>query len=267
MALAFAEAGASGITITAAPGSDETAADIQAELDETLAAIEGAGRKGLALLADVADSKDCLRAVAETVKTFGALHILINNAAKAGRYVHGGNGGIPIFEGDPDGFREVIDANVLGPFLMAHAATRHLMDAGWGRIINVSKSVDSMHKSAITPYGPSKAALDAATIAWAEALDGSGVTVNSLSPGGAVNTKFGTGAIPGRGLDPAVIVQMSLWLASPSSNGVNGCRYVAERWDDSLPPDEAAEACREPAIFPVPARRTPLTKAWAKPGA
>jgi 3-oxoacyl-[acyl-carrier protein] reductase len=119
-----------------------------------------------------------------------------------------------------------------------------------------------MHRSAITPYGPSKAAMEAATIAWAEAIYGSGVTVNTLSPGGAVNTRFGTGEITGQGLDPTVIVPMAVWLASTASDGITGCRYTADRWDSSLPPDEAAEGCRERAIFPVPTRKTPLEKAW-----
>ena len=123
MALAIAAAGAAGVTISAAPGSDETAAVIEAELAKTLTAIEDAGSRGCAVLADVANAEDCARVVAETVERFGDLHILINNAGKAGRYVHHGNGSIPISDGDPDGFREVIDTNVLGPFLMAHAAT------------------------------------------------------------------------------------------------------------------------------------------------
>ena len=266
MAIAFAGAGAAGVTITAAPGSDEAAAEIEIELAETLALIDQAGGSGHAVLADVADNADCVRVATETVERFGGLHVLVNNAGKAGRYVHHGKGSMPISEGDPAGFREVIDTNVLGPFLMAHAAAEHLLAAGWGRIINISKSVDSMHRSAITPYGPSKAALEAATIAWAEAMSGSGVTVNSLSPGGAINTKFGTGEIEGRGLDPSVIVPMALWLASSASDGISGCRYVADRWDDSLAPDTAAEGCRECAVFPKPRRNTPLTKAWTPPG-
>ncbi len=173
---------------------------------------------------------------------------------------------MPIFEADRTVSREMIDTNVLGPYLMAWAATRHLEEAGWGRIINISKRTQSMHRKAITPYGPSKAALEAATIAWAEAMFDSGITVNSLSPGGAINTKFGTGEITGRGPDPSVIRHMAVWLASPASDGVTGCRYCADKWEASLPPDEAAERCRERAIFPVPDYDTPLDRAWREPG-
>lgn len=266
MAIAFSEAGIDGITITAAPGSDEQNTEIQKELDDTAAEIRAAGAKVHTVLADVTSEEDCARSVAETIERFGALHILVNNAGKAGRYVHHGDGSLQLWDVDPKGFREVIDTNILGPYLMTHAAGRHLAEAGWGRIINISKRTDSMHRKAITPYGPSKAALDAATISWAEFLFDTGITVNTLSPGGAVDTKFGTGAIQGRGLDPTVIRQPAVWLASPASDGVTGCRYVAERWDDSLDPDAAAEACREPVIFTPPKRETPLTRAWKPTG-
>ena len=129
-------------------------------------------------------------------------------------------------------------------------------------MINISKRTESMHRKAWTPYGPTKAALEAATIAWAESLSGTGVTVNTLSPGGAVNTKFGTGKISGQGIDPSTIRPMTVWLASDASDGFNGCRFVADRWDPELPSLEAAVRCQESQIFPRPERDTPLTKAW-----
>jgi 3-oxoacyl-[acyl-carrier protein] reductase len=269
MAIAFAAAGAAGVTINAAPGSLETEAEIRAELDEALAAVEQAGGKGrgLAILADVADWDACQRVVADTVRAFGGLHILVNNAGKSGRYVGtGGKRRVPFFEADPAGYSEVMDTNVDGPFLMARAAASHMITAGWGRIINISKNVDAMHRPLNTPYGPSKAALDAATIAWAQDLEGTGVTVNSLGPGGSVNTKFGSGELPGAGMEPDVMVPAALWLASGESDGVTGCRYIANRWDGDLPPGDAAEACREQAIFPVPERDSKLTKTWTAPG-
>lgn len=262
MAIGFAAAGAAGVAITAAPGSDETAEVIDGELEETLSAIKSAGADAIALVGNVASEEDCARAVSETVSTFGGLHILVNNAGMAGRYAHGGDGGLNLYELDPKGLREMVETNVLGPYLMGWAASRHLIDAGWGRIINISKRTDSMHRKALTPYGPSKAAIEAMTIAWAESLFETGVTVNTLSPGGLVNTKFAWGEIRGKGLDPGIITPMAVWLASPASDGTTGCRFSADFWDDSLSPDEAAERCREQAIFPRPAHETVLTKAW-----
>jgi len=264
MAIGFAEAGIEGVTITASPAADEDYSDITAELHETKLKVEAAGSKALIVLADVTSEEDCAKAVTETIDNFGALHILVNNAGKAGRYVHHGDSSLQIWNFDPRSFREVIDTNLLGPYLMAHASGKYLFRAGWGRIINISKRTDSMHRKAITPYGPTKAALDAATISWAEWFHGSGITVNTLSPGGAVDTKFGTGAIEGKGLNPKIIRKPAVWLASTQSDNVTGCRYVAERWDETLPVDEAAEKCREPAIFTAPTRKTQLGLAWKK---
>ena len=265
MAIAYARAGAAGIVITAAPGSDETTAEINDELNDVLLAIEKENCKGIALVGDVSNAEDCKRVIEETIQAFGALNILINNAGKSGRYVHLGDGSLSISDVDPKGFKEVIDTNILGPYLMTHAAFKYLLQAGWGRVINISKRTDSMHRSAITPYGPSKAAMEAATIAWAEAMYGSGVTFNTLSPGGLVDTKFSTGEIDGKGLNPTVIGPMAVWLASENANDTTGCRFVAELWDSSLPLEEAAEGCREPAIFTTPERETLLEKAWRQP--
>ena len=64
------------------------------------------------------------------------------------------------------------------------------------------------------------------------------------------------------GLDPKVMNNMALWLASDESGGVNGCRFSAKHWDDSLVAAEAAEKCRDAPLFPVPLRPTKLDLAW-----
>ncbi len=265
MARAFARAGAEGVAVMAAAGSDEAASDIRAEIEGVVAEIEADGGRALGILGDVAVWEDCRRAVDATLAAFSRLDILVNNAGKSGRYVGtGGRRRLPFFEADPAGYCEVMATNVNGPFLMARAAAPHMIAEGWGRIINISKNVDAMHRALNSPYGPSKAALEAATLVWAEDLIGTGVTVNSLGPGGSVNTRFGSGRIPGRGMAPEVIVPPALWLASEASDGITGCRYIANRWDPALAPDAAAERCREPAVFPVPERETPLDRAWSK---
>ncbi len=264
MAIAFALAGAKGVTVSAAAGSDEAAGDIRAEIDDVVSEINGAGGHALGFHADVSDWDDCLRVVDETRAAFGGLDILVNNAGKSGRYVGTqGRRRIPFFEADPAGYREVMATNVNGPFLMARAAAPHMIKSGWGRIINISKNVDAMHRALNSPYGPSKAALEAATLVWAEDLIDTQVTVNSLGPGGSVNTKFGSGTLPNAGMAPSVIVPLAVWLASQASDGITGCRYIAKHWDEALAPAEAAEGCRERAVFPIPERDTPLTRAWA----
>ena len=262
MAIAMGEAGLAGITITAAPGSDETSTQIENELQAAVSVIEKTGTKVNAVFSDVGRSDDCKQAIDSHINMFPSLDILINNAGKAGRYAHKGQTDNDISSHDPTGIAEIIETNLCGPYLMLHHALPHMKKLTRARVINLSKRIESMHRKAWTPYGPTKAALEAATIAWAESLSETGVTVNTLSPGGAVNTKFGTGKISGYGIDPSTIRPMTVWLASDASDGFNGCRFVADRWDPALPRLEAALGCQESQIFPPPERDTPLKKAW-----
>ena len=71
---------------------------------------------------------------------------------------------------------------------MARAAIGHLREQGWGRIVGVTTSLDTMIRN--LPYGPSKSAHESFIAIIAKQLDGSGVTANVLIPGGATNTNF-----------------------------------------------------------------------------
>lgn len=265
MALALARAGALGVTVTSAQSPHETKAVADQMNGET-------GRNcGHAVNADVADPDACTRAVAETMDRFGALSILINNAGKGMRNVRDGSD--PFWKNDADGWLRLVDTNINGPFLMARAATPHMVAAGWGRIINISKTGQSMIGPRNSPYGPSKAALDAMTLIWAQDLTETGVTVNALLPGGFTDTSFSRpGAVAkareaGRRIfDPEAMAVPAVWLASDESAAYTGCRFNAAKWDPALPAHEAAEAARELPIFAQPKRQSSVAGAWATPG-
>ncbi|HUZ91962.1 MAG TPA: SDR family oxidoreductase, partial [Methylocella sp.] len=130
-------------------------------------------------------------------------------------------------------------------FLMARAAVPQMLDAGWGRIVNVTINAETMRRRGFSPYGPSKAALESETLIWAKDLSDSGVTVNALLPGGAVLTGMIPASFPDHLraglLDPEVMVPPLLWLASSRSNGVTGRRFIAANWRENSP-EAAAEA-------------------------
>ena len=65
-----------------------------------------------------------------------------------------------------------------------------MLAQGWGRIIGVTTSMDTMWRKGGTPYGPSKAGHEALVAAMAQELDGTGVTANVLVPGGATYTNM-----------------------------------------------------------------------------
>jgi 3-oxoacyl-[acyl-carrier protein] reductase len=179
--------------------------------------------------------------------------MLINNAARGMRFVSEAFMTEPtkFWEVAPATWKMVVDTNVNGPFLMARALVPRMLAAGWGRIVNIAVSATTMRRAGFSPYGPSKAALESETLIWAQDLDGTGVTVNALLPGGATLTGMIPDSFPeaqrAKLLAPEIIVPPLLWLASGSSDGVTGRRFDASRWRADVAPAEAARAASEAA--------------------
>jgi 3-oxoacyl-[acyl-carrier protein] reductase len=232
-----------------------TAAREKAEVEQVAHEVQAMGYADriLSLVADVTREENCVRTVEAALSRFGRLDVLVNNAGRGMKYVSEAFLTEPtrFWEVAPETWRMVIDTNVNGPFLMARAAVPIMLQAGWGRIINISMNQETMRRRGFSPYGPSKAALESETIIWAQDLAGTGVIVNALLPGGATLT----GMIPSSVsdttrshlLDPNIIIPPLLWLASDQADGVTGRRLVANRWRPDLDEVTAAEAAMEEA--------------------
>ncbi len=240
-------------------GADVLAVDVREEplraLAEEAKKRNGPGRVEPAT-ADITDPAACEDLVRRTIAVFGGLHMLVNNAGIGMQTIRETymNEPVPFWEADIDRWQRMMDVNFKAPFMLARFAVPHMLAQGWGRIVNVTTSLDTMHRKAYTPYGQSKAALEAATSTWAKDLDGTGVTANVLVPGGPTNTGF----IPANApfdrtalVQPGVMVAPILWLASEASDGVTDCRFVANDFDPAIPPGEAAQAARAPAAWPA----------------
>lgn len=239
MALGLAEAGAR--VVLASPDRQNL---------EKVAARIGQ-QHALAVVADISQAEDCRRILNEAIEKFGDLHVLVNNAR---RIIDHKN--CPIWEADPHFWQGSIMVNVFGTFLMTRTVLPHMMRQGWGRIVNITTSFDTMQRKNLAPYGVTKAAIEAETIIWAKDLSGTGVTVNSLIPGGAC-TREGRSGPTTRGdtlLQPEVMVPPILWLSSELSDGCSGGRYVGRLWDTSLPPSQAAAKSIEPSVFRSPSQ-------------
>ena len=224
-------------------------------LEETQGAAEdrSTGERLIGIGADVTWDDSGPKIVRATAERFGRLDILINNAGINTHIIRGGDRPVgKIWETTPEEFRRVIDVNVVAAFLMTRAVLPALLAQRWGRIINVTTSLDTMWRNLMQPYGASKAANEAWLTALAKELDGSGVTANVLVPGGAVDTRI----VPRRMvadrslLIPAgVMIPPLLWLCSNASDGVNGQRFIGIRWDENLSPAEAAKKAGAPAAW------------------
>ena len=121
----------------------------------------------------------------------------------------------------------------------------------------------------VLPYGPSKAALEAMTVGWAAQLDGTGVTVNEVLPGGASGERT-----PEKHWFPddlprwpaEIMVPPIRWLASTASDGVTGRRFVA-RLLDTAPCPRTRPPPRPGFPAGRPLERTTSPSAPARPGA
>ena len=164
--------------------------------------------------------------------------------------VAGGSGGST--NTPPNSWRRVVETNNIGPFHMAKAVVPRLIAQGWGRIVNITTSHGTMVTELFAPYGPTKAALEAATVIWAKDLAGTGVTVNALLPGGAADTRMiPADEVPDRSklISPDVMRVPIVWLMSSASDGVTGRRFVGKDWNPALDPRAAADKAGAAAGF------------------
>ena len=157
------------------------------------------------------------------------------------------------WEVSPEEWDRVVSVNSNGPFYMTRSVVPHMIKQKWGRIIGVTTSMNTMYREGATPYGPSKAAHEAMIAMAARELEGTGVTVNVLVPGGMANTDL----IPDNTthsrdymIQPSVMQKPVVWLASEESEGITGKRFIGYYWDDSLPITERLEKSSAPAAWP-----------------
>lgn len=115
----------------------------------------------------------------------------------------------------------------------------------FGRIVNVTTSLSTMIRGGVTPYGGTKASLEAHSAIMAQDLEGTGVTVNVLVPGGASDTAM----IPqsytsdrASLVAPRVMGPPLLWLLSDQASAISGRRIMAARWNPAAPSDIPAAA-------------------------
>lgn len=186
---------------------------------------------------DVTSPSDCETVVARTLERFGAVDALVNNAG-VNMPTRVSNlqmkEGPKFYELSIDQWHSIMRTNVDGGFFMARLVAPHLVERGWGRIVNHVTSYRTMVRGGETPYGPSKAALESMTAIWANELAGSGVTVNAVLPGGAADTRMiAREVVPDRTklVPPSMMDAPIRWLISDASNGVTGRRFVAALWD------------------------------------
>ncbi|HEX7448560.1 MAG TPA: 3-oxoacyl-[acyl-carrier-protein] reductase [Pirellulales bacterium] len=145
------------------------------KLDETVAAITAAGGAAAAFECDVAQSESVQQVIDAVLEQWQRLDVLVNNAGITRDTL------IPRMQDDQ--WDEVINTNLRGAFLFTRAATRPMMQARYGRIINIASVSGLMGNPGQANYSASKAGLIGMTRTVARELAGRKVTVNAIAPG------------------------------------------------------------------------------------
>jgi NAD(P)-dependent dehydrogenase (short-subunit alcohol dehydrogenase family) len=165
--------------------------------------------------------------VGAAVERFGHVDVLVNNAGLLGPRVR-------IEDYPEDEWRRVIDANLTGPYLVSKAVIPHMREGG--SIVNVVSGVSVEGRAEWGAYSVSKFGVEGLTQILAAELEGRGIRVNAVDPGG-MRTDMRAAAYPEEDpttrITPEENTAVFLYLASDESRGVTGERFRAQEFQQA----------------------------------
>jgi NAD(P)-dependent dehydrogenase (short-subunit alcohol dehydrogenase family) len=202
-----------------------------AAADETVAAVEAAGGRAIAIRGDVGEEADVIAMFDATIKAFGPLDGFVNNAGIVAP-------GSALADMDLARLKRVFDTNVLGAYLCAREAARRLSTRRGGRggsIVNISSAAARLGSpNEYVDYAGSKGAVDSLTLGLAKELGPEGVRVNAVRPGLIDTEIHASGGKPDRAAVLGVqtplgrpgtadeVGESIVWLLSDASSYVTG---------------------------------------------
>jgi len=219
MALRFARDGSAALSLVARHGDQLNA--VRDELRKLAPKIDI-----VVIEADVSKPRDIERIVATTLAQFkGRLDVLVNNASTIGPSPMPNLLDYPV-----EDFREVLDTNLIGPFLLIKSALPAMIEHG-GSIVNVTSDAGQVGYPGWGAYGISKFGFEGMSQTWASELEESGVRVNWVDPG-SMNTAMHRAAEPeedpSEWANPTDVTDVFVFLASDESKGITGKRFQAQ---------------------------------------
>ena len=173
--------GTSGIGLAMAIGLAEAGADVVAssrraeQVDDAATVIESKGVRSLRLTSDVGERRSLQALLDGTVEAFGKVDVLINCAGKIKR--------APTLDFPEELWDDIMDTNVTGTLRACQIFGRHMLERGYGRIVNIASLNTFVSLKEVAAYAASKAAVGALTKSLAVEWSSQGVTVNAIAPG------------------------------------------------------------------------------------
>jgi NAD(P)-dependent dehydrogenase (short-subunit alcohol dehydrogenase family) len=222
MTLAMARAGADLVIASRRTGP----------IEEVAGLVRDMGRRSLAVATDVTDSGQVDRLFKTSLDEFGKVDVLVNNAG-----IVRGQGAIPIWDITDDDWRLGIETNLTGSFYGSRAISRHMVERGGGKIVNVSSGFGLRGGRDNYMYACGKGGIVQLTRTLATSLGRYGVTSNCIVPGfiPTAGTDASGEILPrgefipiGRVGRPVEIGPIAVFLASAASDYMNGEMLVAD---------------------------------------
>jgi len=179
--VAVVTGGTSGIGRALSLGLADAGADViatarrQQEVDNTADAIESRGRKTLRLVSDVCNRESLETLLTAALKRFGKVDILINCAGKIKR--------TPTISLPEEEWTDILNTNLTGTLRACQIFGKHMLERGYGRIINISSLNSFVALSEVAAYAASKAGVASLTRSLAVEWSKKGITVNAIAPG------------------------------------------------------------------------------------
>jgi 3-oxoacyl-[acyl-carrier protein] reductase len=159
----------------ASEGAAVAVCDLSAQAgEETVAAVEQAGGRALAVAVDVSDRAQVQAAVSTVVESFGRLDVLVNNAGLIRDNL--------LFKMTDDDWDLVLSVHLKGAFLCSQAAQKHMVEQRYGRIVNLSSIAGDGNRGQAN-YSAAKAGIRGFTKTLALELGPFGITANAIAPG------------------------------------------------------------------------------------
>lgn len=203
--------------------------------EDTLKGGQQQNRKGITVQVDISQEQEVAQLFEQATKEFGALDILVNNAAVNGS-------GIYVADMSTETFDRTIRTNLYGTFFCSRAFIRHRQQkGGQGKIINVSSVHEEIVSAGTADYCASKAGVRNLARTLALELAEEGITVNNIAPG-MILTPMNQEALEDkakrekseqhipmkRAGKPEEIAKVAVFLASPDADYVTGSTYFMD---------------------------------------
>lgn len=201
------------------------------EIDAVAAEVAALGVRALPVITDVTVFEECQHLAKAAAEEFGRIDVLVNNAG-------GGDTSSRLVDSDPRLWADTVTLNLVSVFNVSRAVLPHMIEAGFGRVVNIGSGTGYSAVSGTSAYGAAKAGVAHLTRVLAQEVWRHGIDVNELVPGPVATRLTEADFTPGqtprlspseRVKEPEEVAELLLWLLERPTGGPTGQLFSLAR--------------------------------------